>query len=321
MSVTGSVAPLLAPKHWHIGYDGASLATPTELKMLQRILPVLALVSSAMALPLLPGCGDSPDTVDASTIDAAPIVGNFSLSWTIVDGGETLSCANVGAAAVSIRLTRQGSGSGEAESFPCASGQGVSRAFAPGLYDVTIDLRAAGSVSLIAAPVRVQGFEIVANQESALPAQEFEVEAVGNFNFFVDAGTTGGNCAALAADGAGIIGLAFSLQDGSGSCIAADFVIADGSETGGTYSTDCTAAPAPFPCIGADQEVSVSNAPSGTRRLVITGQKEGPVDCYEKVSNFSLPGANLVKGLGTLLLGLRFSSECDPNFSQPDAGA
>lgn len=288
--------------------------------MSSRTLPALALVSAAALAATLHGCGDSPDTPDAATIDAAPVRGNFSVAWSITNGGESLSCADVGAAAVSIRLVRQGAGNGEAESFPCEAGQGVSRALAPGVYDFTIDLRATGSASLIDAPLRVQGFEIVANQDSALPEQVFSVEPVGNFTFTVDAGTTAGNCADDGAGGAGIVGLEFSLKDASGVCVPADFVIAEGSESGGTYSTDCASAPTPFPCIGADQVVSVSDYRSGVYSLEISGQKAGPVDCFERVSNFTLPGANLLKDLGALLLNLEYSPACDPNFSFPDGG-
>ncbi|MCP4447126.1 MAG: hypothetical protein GY811_17530, partial [Myxococcales bacterium] len=282
--------------------------------MLQKSLASLALASTLVALPLLISCGDSPDEVDASAIDAMPVTGNFSLAWSIVDGVETIPCVDVGAVAISIQLIVQGSGTGEAESFPCTSGEATSRFFAPGIYDFTIDLRAAGSTSLLDTPVRIQDFEIVANEESALPVQEFAVEAVGNFNFFVDAGATGGNCAATGVDGAGLVGLALGLKDGAGACVAADFVIAAGTEAGGTYSSDCITPPAPFPCIGADQEVSVSNFASGALSLEIVGQKAGPRDCYNRVSNFTLPGANLVKELGSLLLNLELSAECDPDF-------
>jgi len=286
--------------------------------MIRRLLPVFA--SCAASLPLLFGCGDSPDALDASTIDAQPNGGNFTLAWTIVDGEATLPCRDVGAVAVAITLIRQGAGAGTAESFPCTAGEAVSRTFPPGIYDFTIDVRASGSKSLLAAPVRIQGFEILARQESALPAQEFAIEPIGDFNFFVDTGATAGNCAATEADGGGIVGLSFSLENSSGACVEAEFVIADGSESGGTYTSNCTTPPAPFGCIGSDQQVSVTGTRSGALKLEVVGEKAGPIDCYDRVSNFDLPGAGLLKELGVLLLSLEYSVECDPDFSLPDGG-
>ncbi len=287
--------------------------------MIRRLLPILTCCAATLPF-LIAGCGDSPDAVDASTIDAQPNAGNFTLAWTIVNDGATLSCGDVGAVAVAITLIRQGAGSGSAESFPCTAGEAVSRGFEPGIYDLTIDVRAAGSKSLLSSPVRIQGFEIVARQETALPAQEFAIEPVGNFNFFVDTGATAGNCAAVEADGGGIVGLEFTLKDNSGSCVEAEFVIAEGSESGGTYVSNCATPPAPFTCIGSDQQVSVAGFRSGALSLEITGQKAGPIDCYDRVSNFELPGANLLKELGVLLLNLEYSEACDPDFSLPDGG-
>ncbi len=277
------------------------------------------LVTCALALPALVGCGDSPDVFDAAVNDGAVQTGNFTLAWSIANEGEVLSCSDVGGVAVSITLVPQGAGSGSAESFPCTAGNGVSRAFAPGIYDFTIDLRASGSRSLLDSIVRVGSFEIVANQESALPDQTFAVEPVGNFEFTVDSGATGGNCAAEGADGGAITGLVFSLSDDDG-CVEADFVIEDGSEAGGTYTTSCTAPAAAFPCIGSDQVIRVSDVRSGQHSLVIDGFKEGPIDCYGKVTNFELPGAGLERDLGVQPLALTYSPECDPNFSFPDGG-
>ncbi len=283
--------------------------------MLRKTLATILLV-----LPLLHGCGDSPDTPDASLIDAMKAGGTFSLGWSIVNNGSPISCTDVGAVAVSIILIPQGSASGETESFPCASGQASSRNFTPGTYDISIDIRAAGSRSLLPARVLMDGIEIKLNEETVLPAQEFSIEPVGDFHFVVDTGATAGNCAPTGADGGGLTGLGFALKNSAGACVPTEFVIADGSEPGGTYTNDCIAASAAFPCIGSDQQVSVVGATSGALSLQITGQKEGPIDCYDRVSNFDLPGAGLVKDLGSLLLSLEYSVACDPDFMLPDGG-
>jgi hypothetical protein len=291
------------------------------------LLPALLVLSSSLI-----ACGDDGGPVDAGRIDALPASGTFSLAWTVSDGSAALSCDDVGAVSVSITLIQQGSAGGTVDAFSCEGGMATSRNFAPGLYDLTIDLRASGSRSLIGTPVRLTGIEITANADTPLPAQEFVVSPTGGFTFTVNGGATGGNCAPDSnngGDGAGIIGLEFSLKDSSDTCVPTTFSIAAGAGgVAGTYTTDCITPPAPHACIDADQVVTVDPTRSGAKTLTINGQKDdpnddpdlGPIDCYDRVSMFVIPGAMLVRDLGSLLLSLEYSLACDPDFIEIDAG-
>lgn len=275
---------------------------------------------AAFLILALSSCGDDAVAVDASLVDAPPVTGTFSMSWTISDGSGTITCGDVGASSVSVTLIPDGSFSGEVEAFSCASGAGASRGIAPGLYDVTIDVSASLGRSLLGEAVKLQDIEIVANNNTTLPAQEFVVEPVGSFSFFVDGDAAGGNCETVANGGAGIVGIEFGLKDSDGACVPTDFVVEAGSQSGGTYSSDCTTPPAPLPCIGKDQLIAVTTVSSGSYTMDITAQKEGPIDCYSYISSFTVVGAGLATEVGSLTLDLEYSLACDPDFTFPDGG-
>jgi hypothetical protein len=89
----------------------------------------------------------------------------------------------------------------------------------------------------------------------------------------------------------------------------------------GTYVSDCTTPPAPLACINADQLVTVNPTASGLHNLAINGQRTGPINCYERLSTFSVAGAMLVTELGSLPLSLLFTLECNPDdLGLQDAG-
>jgi hypothetical protein len=137
----------------------------------------------------------------------------------------------------------------------------------------------------------------------------------------VNGGALAGNCLPNSSDGAEIVGLEFSLKDGSDTCVPATFDVAAGaSGVAGTYTSDCTTPPAPLACIDADQVVTVNPIRSGPMTLTVVGQKTGPINCYSRVSMFVIPGATLVNELGSLLLTLEYSLACDPDFIEIDAG-
>lgn len=270
------------------------------------------------ALLALGACGDDDSVADAGrVIDAAPPTGTFSLAWTLSDGTTIVPCADIGAVTVSVQIIPQGAFSGSAESFSCSSAAATSGGFEPGLYDVQIDLRASFGRSLLSTPIKINGFEIKANTDTPLPTQAFEVAPAGTYTFSVSSGAN--NCMALIDGGAGMVGFDFVAKTSGGVCLETDFVVADGSETGGTYPSSCSGAATTFPCIGGDQLITVG-LPSGAWALEITGQKEGPLDCYSRVANFNVPGGGLSTTGGLLQLNLEYSEACDPNYVPPDAG-
>jgi hypothetical protein len=278
----------------------------------------------ALSALLFAGCGDDSGAADASPIDAPPPGGTFSLTWSVSDGTNPLLCSDVAAISVSATVIQQGAGSGSVDAFACSGGQATSRQFPPGTYDLTIDLRASGSRSLIAAPVRIADVQIVGGSDAPVAAQTFVVAPTGGFTFMVDGQATAGNCETIDNNGAGIVGFALDLTDQSDVCVPATFSIAAGAVgVAGTYTTDCTTPTTPHACIYADQLITVNPITSGPLELTITGQKNGqsvPIDCYDRVSTFSLAGAMLVSELGSLPLVLAYSLECDPNFMPIDGG-
>ncbi len=282
----------------------------------QRILSSLALSTL-----LLASCGDDGGPADAAPVDALPAAGTFSLAWSISDGTNALTCDDVGAISLSVTVIKQGSSGGSVDAFACESGTAVSRQFAPGTYNMTIDLRASGSRSLIAAPVQVRDIEIVVDGVTPLPDQSFVIAPTGGFSFMVDAQATAGNCETVDNSGAGIVGFEFALKDETDACVAATFDVAAGaSGAAGSYTSVCPTPGAAHACIDADQLVTVNPIESGPLVLTVTGHKDGPIDCYDRVSNFTVAGAMLQTELGTLATSLLYSAECDPNFIMVDAG-
>mgnify|MGYP001549453163 CR=1 FL=1 len=267
----------------------------------------------------LVGCGDDALPPDAAPIDALPATGTFSLSWSISDGTNPLSCEDVGALSVPVTLIPQGGLSGTAEAFACEGGMGNSRNLAPGTYDLTIDIRASGSRSLLAEKARVFGVKIEADTDTPVAAQTFIIEPVGSLSFQVDSGATAGNCAAVDAGGGGIVDLEFGLKDKNNACVAAEFDVAAGSGAATTYTSNCTT-PAYLPCIGNDQVITVDPLASGPWTLEVTGRKEGSIACYSSVSSTSVAGAKLATELGTRSLILEYSAQCDPDYIAPDGG-
>ena len=265
-------------------------------------------------------CSDRAAPPDAGPIDARPPTGSFTLSWTLSDGQDARSCSELGAQSVAISLATPGGFAGESEAFTCGGGEGTSRQLDPGIYDVEIDLRASMGRSLLSAPVRVEGFEIVANAERALPDQAFVVAAAGDLEFFVDAEQDGDNCESMDDGGADIASILLELRNSQGSCVPAQFVVAEGSQPGGTLDNTCVEPAPSLPCIGADQKVSVVGVPSGDGSLVVRALLPGGEECYERTSSFSLPGGGLLTDLGSINLPLTESVECDPDFVIPDAG-
>ncbi len=113
--------------------------------------------------------GDDEPAADANTTpDARPPRGTLSLSWTITDGGDPATCADVGASQVTIELVRQGEGAGIPDSFNCTAGEAMTIEIAVGTYDVDVDLVDASLASLLDAKVMQNGVEVTENNDTAL---------------------------------------------------------------------------------------------------------------------------------------------------------
>jgi hypothetical protein len=136
-----------------------------------------AVLLTMLALGAGAACGGDEDApADANlTPDARPPRGTMSLSWTITQGGEAATCADVGASQVVVTWVAQGAGAGNADSFNCTAGEAMTIQIAVDTYDVDIDLVDLSLQSLLDAPVMVNGVEVTENNDTALDAVVFEL--------------------------------------------------------------------------------------------------------------------------------------------------
>jgi hypothetical protein len=248
------------------------------------------------------------------------VTGTLSLQWSITDGTNTLTCADVGSG-VSVRLiaTPSAGGSGQIDAFSCDSGMGTSRAIPAGNYNVTVELRV--SSGSLASPVNVNGVDVNAGSDTALDPISFSVTPSGNFTFMVGTEASGNNCDSPPTGG-GISEISIELRDKAGACMAATFDIAAGAgQPAGTYTTTCPAGASFSIASGCgvekDQLITVTGVSSGAHSMVITANKEGTT-CWRRSPQFIVPANNLTEELGTQVLMLDSTPTCDPN--APDAG-
>ena len=120
--------------------------------------------------------GDDDPPPDANlTPDANAPRGTLSISWTITDGGNPASCADVGASQVVIEFIRVGEGAGAPDSFNCTAGEGTTIETAVGTYDVDVDLVDASLQTLLDAKVMQNGLEVTENNDTPLDPIVFEL--------------------------------------------------------------------------------------------------------------------------------------------------
>lgn len=256
----------------------------------------LALVAVAAA------CGDDAPAADAGPPDARPPGGSISVSWTISDGVNALECEDVGAVNVRVTATPTEGGTATVESLSCSSGSAAAMDIPEGTFDVLLDLRASGNRSLLAAPIEIEDVQVRVNQDSAVGAQTFTVVPSGTFQFTIQAQGVANNCTA-----GQIVDVEIALADDDGTCIPVLFAVAAGPTSGrpaDSYQTVCGAPTTFGTCIENDQVVTATAA-SGPRRLTITGQKAGPIDCWLGASDFTVLGNNLDTDLQSETLALQ----------------
>ncbi|HUH03624.1 MAG TPA: hypothetical protein VML75_16625 [Kofleriaceae bacterium] len=258
------------------------------------------------------GCGGGSDNADAGSTDAPVTRGTMSLSWSITDlDGNPLACADVAALSISLQMTRQGSAAGVVDPYTCAAGAATSRELDPGTYDVVV--MAAAQAGNLTTPIVLEPVEVVAGQNTVLDPIVFRIDPVGNFSFRIDTGASAGNCADEAAGGGALTALEIRLLDDGDVCIPTTFVIGDVNPV--TYVSDCQGSTTG--CVDKDVDFSVIGTASGPHTLEIIGDKDG-LECYSRTSMLAIPGNDLGRMLGNLVLSLAPVPGCDPN--APDAG-
>ena len=130
-----------------------------------------------LALLAVAACGgDDEPSADASTAPDANVPrGTMSLSWTITQGGDAATCADVGATNVVISWIDPDQGAGMNDISNCAAGEFTTIEINPGTYNVDIDLVDVAASSLLDAPIEQDGVEVQANDDTALDPVTFEL--------------------------------------------------------------------------------------------------------------------------------------------------
>src|SRR6185503_15420965 len=120
--------------------------------------------------------GDDDAPPDANlTPDARLPRGTFSLEWTITQGGDPATCADVGASQVTVEWIEQGAGAGNADSFNCTAGNATTIQINVATYDVSIDLVDNSLQSLLPSKITVNGVEVTENNDTPLDPIVFEL--------------------------------------------------------------------------------------------------------------------------------------------------
>lgn len=240
-------------------------------------------------------CRSGEATPDASFVDAPPSQGTLSLSWRLTDGTGDITCADVAGLSVRMLVTPAIGGFADIDIFGCTAGSVTSRGFDATTYDVRLELSAAAG--LLATPVVINDVVVEPGRDTNLGEFVFEVPAIGNLQFTIDSDSLGLNCDP-APGGGGISSVVFELRDAANQCTGTFDIAAGATQPAGTYASDCSTA---YGCIENDQPITVSNIPSGSYRLIIRADKGG-LPCYERTSQFEVPGNNLTEDLMTQFL-------------------
>jgi hypothetical protein len=248
----------------------------------------LILVVGLAGLACWAGCdGCNDDGFDAGVPDGPAAPGAFSLSWTIQDqaSGQPVTCDKLDSnATVFVEARRQGTGG--TESFTCKNAQAMSaRRFTPGLYNFTYELHGLrdGQSLTLATAAPQSSVMIPSGADISLDPIRFQVDATGKLELMLHAGGAG-NCAS----GAGITGIAISLEHagepGDTGCAPVVFTLSGG----GTYNANNCTAPAVGRCIQAGETITVASLPSGPYQIHITG-KDNIDDCWSNNDTFRVP--------------------------------
>jgi len=262
------------------------------------------MMSRALVLVTVIGCGDGGGFPDAPPIDVPPTPGTFSLAWTVTNtGGSPITCDEIGAQAVTALMRNRAVQGGSTEVFTCSTKAGMSQALVAGTYDINFDLNGVGGdpvTGVIATAPAQMGVEIQAGQNTALMPLTFAVNATGGLRLKLMSSASAGNCVPTAQQGAGITTNTITLTKVSdGMCAPLTFNVSAGTMggTAGTYVVNCTT-PTVAPCFERDQELTVTGVVSGSYAISVRANRGG-TECFTSVDQLPVPpiGRELVRTL------------------------
>lgn len=215
--------------------------------------------------------------------------GSISLIWLIKNSsGQFVSCAQVAATSVALRLQSRTGGTPVFTAFPCASSPGTTNVN-PGLYDIAIELHDANGRRLATAPPQTS-VAIAIGRTTVLAPVTFTVgpgSGNGPVTLTLEAENVASNCQPSSSGGAGITGNTITIVRDGGGCAAARLVRSRGGTQIGTYQVNCSS-PEVAACIERDETLTTSGlAPAGY--VVRVGGKVGAVDCWIGEAHLDVP--------------------------------
>jgi hypothetical protein len=213
---------------------------------------------------------------------SSPCPGSISLTWFVTNtSGQFVSCAQVGATSVALRLRSRTGGTPVFTAFPCAGSPGTANV-APGLYDVAIELHDATGRRLATAPPQTS-VAIAIGRTKALTPVAFAIGAGGGGNasrvaLTLAAENVASNCQSSGSGGAGFTGVTITLARVAGGCAAVTLVRNRGGVPIGTYKVNCSS-PEVAVCIERDETLTSAELEPGSYVMNVRG-KVGAVDCW-----------------------------------------
>ena len=242
---------------------------------------VAAVVATLAALVCVSGC---PAPTPAS--------GAISVSWTLRAANDVaVSCNQVGARFVALRLRNRATAAVTATAFPCPNSPGTAQ-IAPGLYDVVFQLDGADGARLATAPDQI-GVSIVSGRLTQLEPVTFRLAASPQSRLVLSLATgSTTNCGPTSAGGAGITGNTIAVLRPDGGCVPVTFTRQRGNEQRGNYVVNCSS-PAIAACIEKDETLTAQLDPLS---YVVTARgKVGAIDCFVISDRIDVPASAIVE--------------------------
>jgi hypothetical protein len=241
--------------------------------------PLLALLATG-------ACEGSVGTAAATS--ACP--GSVSLAWSVISvGDQPLTCAQIGATSVALRLQSRTGGTPLFTAFPCANSAGTAN-LAPGLYDAAVELRDASGARLAAAPPQ-NSVAVAVGRTTALTPVKFSIGGGGGGNTRValtlQAENTTSNCMPLSAGGAGITATTITVARVAGGCAPVTLVRSRGGAQIGTYHVNCSS-PEVASCVERDETLTTTEFEPKAYVVRVRGLV-GAVDCWAAESQLGVP--------------------------------
>lgn len=246
-------------------------------------------LSSSLVLFAMVAC-DGPGGTGAAAAATSPCPGSVSLAWSITNAsGQPLSCAQAAATSVALRLQSRSGGTPVFTAFPCASSSGTVNV-APGLYDVTIELRDASGARRATTPPQTS-VAVAVGRTKVLTPVTFAVGSGGGGGnrvaLTLQAENVTSNCQPSSSGGAGISGTTVFIARSDGGCAPARLVRSRGGVETGAYQVNCSS-PEIASCVERDETLTTTGLLSGSYTVRVGG-KIGPVDCWVAESRIDVP--------------------------------